>query len=57
MSTKAQFDNGTYPWLMGYAAKLKAPQPIVFLNDFADNALVSTAIYVTKQRMGIPVGP
>ena len=52
MSTKPGFDNQTYPWLLENVSKnLSAGQLVVFLNDFADNALASVAVEVTKQRM------
>lgn len=52
MSTKAMFDHTTYPWLRSNVAnKFLKNQLIVFLNDFADNALVSNAISITKARM------
>jgi len=51
LSTKPAFDNKTYPWLRANVASRFSPEKlIVFLNDFVDNALVSTAIEVTKQR-------
>lgn len=54
MSTKALFDASTLPWVLQNANNnLKAPQPIVLLNDFIDNATVDTAITLTMQRMGI----
>jgi hypothetical protein len=52
LSTKAAFDTETYPWLKeNVTRKLSTEKLIVFLNDFVDNALVSTAIAVTKQRV------
>ena len=53
MSTKPGFDNKTYPWLL---ANLNTIAPVedglvVFLNDFADNALTNVAIEVNKQRL------
>ncbi|MBX9634270.1 MAG: hypothetical protein K2X44_04740, partial [Magnetospirillum sp.] len=54
MSTKADFDINTNPWLLNNVSKtLTANQLMVFLNDFVDNCMVSTAIGVTKQRMGL----
>jgi hypothetical protein len=52
LSTKPGFDSKTYPWLEANVASRLSPEKLlVFLNDFADNALVSTAIAVTKQRV------
>lgn len=52
MSTKPGFDHSTYPWLQqNVATTFQKNQLIVFLNDFADNALVSYGIGITKQRM------
>jgi hypothetical protein len=52
LSTKAMFDNQTYPWLRkNVAANFDHNQTIVFLNDFGDNALTSAAIAITKQRL------
>jgi hypothetical protein len=54
MSTKASFDTVTNPWLLANVSKnLSNSQLVVFLNDFADNCMVSTAITVSKQRMGL----
>ena len=53
LSTKAAFDHSTYPWLKeNVATRLNKDQLVVFLNDFADNALVHHAIEITKQRAG-----
>ncbi|HLM03378.1 MAG TPA: hypothetical protein VK400_20160 [Pyrinomonadaceae bacterium] len=52
LATKAMFDHQTYPWLLAHVANMFMPnQNIVFLNDFADNALVNAAIEVTNQRL------
>lgn len=52
MSTKANFDHTTYPWLQQHVANnLLKNQLVVFLNDFADNALANYASVITKQRM------
>jgi hypothetical protein len=52
LSTKAAFDNATYPWLdNNVPTKLSNNKLVVFLNDFADNALVSYAIGVTRRRL------
>lgn len=52
LSTKPGFDNKTYPWLKANVTPRLSPEKlVVFLNDFADNALVSAAIEVTKQRV------
>jgi hypothetical protein len=52
MSTKANFDNSTYPWLMANVANnFLTSQLIVYLNDFGDNALVNTAFRTTALRM------
>jgi hypothetical protein len=54
LSTKASFDIVTNPWLRENVAKnLPNTQLVVFLNDFVDNCMVSTAITVTRQRMGL----
>ncbi len=51
LSTKPAFDSKTYPWLRAnVASRFSSEKLMVFLNDFVDNALVSTAIEVTKQR-------
>ena len=45
MSTKAAFDNATYPWIVANARKnLGDGQVIVALNDFVDNALAIHAM-------------
>lgn len=52
MSTKPGFDHSTYPWLQQHvASKFQRDKLIIFLNDFADNALVNYGIGITKQRM------
>ena len=52
LSTKAKFDSITYPWLIANVPNdFKKTKLIVFLNDFADNALVSHSIEVTRQRI------
>ncbi|HEY0018557.1 MAG TPA: hypothetical protein VGC13_19775 [Longimicrobium sp.] len=54
LSTKASFDIATNPWLQQNVSKnLSNSGLVVFLNDFVDNCMVSTAITVTKQRMGL----
>lgn len=54
MSTKANFDLSTYPWLAAEVVrKFSKNRLLVFLNDFADNALVSYAISTTRQRVGL----
>jgi hypothetical protein len=54
MSTKANFDHSTYPWLStNVPSKFSLNNLIVFLNDFVDNALVSYAIRITRQRAGL----
>ncbi|QQG27266.1 hypothetical protein JFY74_14280 [Pectobacterium carotovorum] len=52
MSTKLNFDKATYPWVSSNAAKI-APKklPLIFLNDFVDNALAFIASNVTLQRI------
>ncbi len=53
MSTKAMFDNQTYPWLQANVATQFSPDYLlVFLNDFVDNALASYAKAITLQRLG-----
>lgn len=52
MSTKAKFDIATVPWLLANVTQnLTAPQPIVILNDFADNCMTEAAIALTKTRL------
>jgi hypothetical protein len=52
LSTKASFDIATNPWLLQNVSKnLSNTGLVVFLNDFVDNCMVSTAIAVTRQRM------
>lgn len=54
MSTKANFDNQTLPWLLANVNNnLSNEYLTVVLNDFGDNATVSFSISVTKQRMGL----
>ncbi len=54
MSTKPNNDTQTNQWLQkNVANNFAKDQLIVFLNDFADNCMTSTAIVCTKQRMGI----
>jgi hypothetical protein len=54
MSTKAIFDNSTYPWLANNVPKKFSPNSLlVFLNDFVDNALVKHAIDITRKRIDI----
>ncbi|ABI62662.1 phosphatidylinositol-specific phospholipase C domain-containing protein [Granulibacter bethesdensis] len=51
LATKPVFDAATIPWVRGVAGGRFLPrQPLVLLNDFADNAMTSTAIAVTRQR-------
>jgi hypothetical protein len=58
MSTKAYFDTATLPWAFNNVYRnLTAPQPIVLLNDFIDNATVDTAINLTRMRMGLQSAP
>ena len=43
----------TYPWcLQNVHNKFLSNKLVVLLNDFADNALVQTAINLSIQRMG-----
>lgn len=51
MGTKAKFDAQTYPWLRENAGKFSPDYPLVFLNDFVDNALTVHAIKATQQRL------
>ena len=54
MSTKPNNDTQTNQWLLSnVASNFATDQLIVFLNDFADNCMTSTAITCTKQRMGL----
>lgn len=54
MSTKAEFDSATNPWLLANVSKnLSNSQLVVFLNDFVDNCMANTAITVSKRRMGL----
>ena len=52
MSTKASFDNATYPWIQANVPRFSADQLLVCLNDFADNALAQYCAALTKQRAG-----
>lgn len=57
LGTKARFDHETYQWLASLSsADIKSrygdSNLVVLLNDFADNALVSQAIAMTKKRVG-----
>jgi hypothetical protein len=53
MSTKALFDNQTYPWLQANVASQFSPEYlVVLLNDFVDNALACYAKDITLQRLG-----
>jgi hypothetical protein len=52
MSTKAIFDNSTYPWIANKVpGKFSPNYLLVFLNDFVDNALVKHAIDITCKRI------
>jgi hypothetical protein len=54
MSTKADFDNSTYPWLAkNVLNKFSHNILIVFINDFVDNALVKQAIDITRKRIDL----
>jgi hypothetical protein len=54
MSTKAIFDNSTYPWLANNVPRKFLPNSLlVFLNDFVDNALVKHAIDITRKRIDL----
>jgi hypothetical protein len=54
MSTKAAFDNSTYPWLANNVPNKFSPNCLlVFLNDFVDNALVKHAIYIICKRIDL----
>ena len=54
MSTKAVFDNSTYPWLANNAlGNFSANCLLVLLNDFVDNALVKHAIEITRKRIDL----
>lgn len=51
MSTKAAFDHHTYPWVLENVPRNLLPdQLVVLLNDFADNALTSHAMEITRAR-------
>lgn len=52
LSTKAKFDYATYDWIgqKDNVASKCGKNLLVLLNDFVDNALVSYAISITKQR-------
>ena len=52
MSTKADFDHSTYPWLeANVPSKFSKKKLLIFLNDFAGNGLTSYAIAMTKSRI------
>ncbi|MEI9928433.1 MAG: hypothetical protein WDN44_12970 [Sphingomonas sp.] len=53
MSVKANFDRATLGWASSGAAALSCDNLLVLLNDFADNAMVSTCIGITRRRMGL----
>jgi hypothetical protein len=54
MSTKAIFDNSTYPWLANNVPEKFSPNSLlVFINDFVDNALVKHAIDITRKRIAL----
>lgn len=50
MSTKAQFDHATYPWLLTNGNRFRTDQLLVCLNDFSDNALTDYCTVLTRQR-------
>jgi hypothetical protein len=51
LSTKAMFDQATYPWVLEYGPRNLSPgQLLVLLNDFCDNALATYAMEMTKVR-------
>ena len=52
MATKASIDAATNPWLQqNVNQKFVNDQLVVFLNDFVDNCMVSSAINVSRQRL------
>lgn len=54
MSTKAYFDQSTLAWASAnVATRLSNGYLTVLLNDFVENATASTAIAISKQRMGL----
>lgn len=54
LSTKAAFDQATYPWVKDNVNRNLLPtQLVVLLNDFADNALTEYAIGLTRARAGV----
>ncbi len=51
LATKANFDQSTYPWLAANVKnKFAKDNLIIFLNDYADNALADYASQITRQR-------
>jgi hypothetical protein len=52
LSTKARFDYKTYDWVSSHASSRCGNNLLVLLNDFVDNALVSHAMAITRQRLG-----
>lgn len=51
MSTKAQFDMATLPWIQANALKnLTAQQNIMIMNDFIDGATTYTAYQLSQTR-------
>jgi len=51
MKTKGKFDKQTYQWISEIEpAKLPKNQAAIFLNDFADNALVYHCLTLSRQR-------
>lgn len=65
MSTKAEFDIVTLPWVLANVlTKFTAPQNIVIMNDFIDGATTYTAYQLSQKRFAsaalaavAPVGP
>jgi hypothetical protein len=52
LATKPSIDAATNPWLcQNVLNNLGNSQLVVFLNDFVDNCMVSSAINVTRQRL------
>jgi hypothetical protein len=51
ISTKANFDSNTYPWLLNnVSTNLSNNQLLVMLNDFVDNGLATVASSLTLER-------
>jgi hypothetical protein len=54
MSTKADFDHSSYPWLVNNVPdNFSSNSLLVIINDFVDNALIRHAINITRKRIDL----